>query len=63
VAFVLFVLDNINRQFMKNRFTTSKRRLSLGQTLIICGLVFAFYQIFRSPELDLELKKFESKMN
>jgi hypothetical protein len=46
---------------MKNRFTTPKRRLSLGQTLVICGLVFVFYQIFRLPELDYELKKFEGK--
>jgi hypothetical protein len=43
--------------------STPKRRLGLGRTLIICGLVYTLYLIFRSPELDREIKKFGSKMN
>ncbi|WP_186292692.1 hypothetical protein [Mucilaginibacter corticis] len=39
----------------------TKRRLGLGPTLVIAGLVYLAYRIFRSPELDREIEKFAKK--
>jgi len=38
-----------------------KRRLGMLPTLIICGVAFIAYRVFRSPELDHELEKFAEK--
>jgi hypothetical protein len=48
---------------MKNRSNSSNHGLSLGQTLVICGFVFVLYKIFRSPELDREIRKVEAEIS
>jgi hypothetical protein len=66
------MFDRVNLSYELNLFQTLahrycyfsmkyKHRLSLGQTLIICGIGCALYLIFRSPELDQEIRKFEKQ--
>ena len=38
-----------------------RRGLGLLPTLIICGLAYAAYRLFRTAELDREIEKFTAK--
>jgi hypothetical protein len=46
---------------MKPTSTRQRRMLTFTQTLIVCGVIFALYKIFRTPELDHEIEKFADK--
>jgi hypothetical protein len=46
---------------MEYSFTKRRHRLSLGQTLMVCGVIYALYRIFKSPGLDREIGKFVEK--
>jgi hypothetical protein len=46
---------------MESISTRPHRKLTFTQTLIVCGIVFALYKIFRNKELGREIEKFVAK--
>lgn len=47
---------------MKQNLPVKPRRgLSLGPAIILCGVLFGLYKIFRTDELDRQISKLEEK--
>jgi hypothetical protein len=46
---------------MENVYLKRRKSLSPVATIMLIGLVFTLYKIFKSPELDKEIDKFIAK--